>query len=348
MHFGIFDWVEASKRAPGEVYAHKLDLAAAADAAGFHGFFVAEHQGTPLSVDGAPSVLLSAIFQRTRRLRAGALTFCLPWYDPFRFYHEVCMLDQLSGGRLELGVGRGVSPIESRIFGLESIDASRERYRETLEIFFEACASDVLNHEGQHSRYRDAELHVKPMQRPWPPLWFPSSNRDSIEFTARHGYHTAFLGRLSDCKPHFERYRELWARHRDDPGRHNAHVAEPFLAKTQHLVIAPDEAEARRLGEEAHATWNAHIHHLTRKHGRPDSHNTHAYDPDTAHPLITGTPQAVAEKLGALIRATGINYLLCVFSFGDLAPEHAMRSLALFAAEVRPRLGTDPQGSVPF
>src|SRR3970282_330712 len=150
MQYGIFDWVEASQRAPREVYEHKLALAAAAARAGFHGFFMAEHQGTPLSVDGSPAVLLSAMFQRTRRLRAGALTFCLPWYNPYRFYNEVCMLDQLSGGRLELGVGRGVSPIESQIFGLKSIDESREKYRETLEVFFAACRGATLNFDGKH------------------------------------------------------------------------------------------------------------------------------------------------------------------------------------------------------
>jgi alkanesulfonate monooxygenase SsuD/methylene tetrahydromethanopterin reductase-like flavin-dependent oxidoreductase (luciferase family) len=338
MQFGLFDWIEASRQAPAAVYRHKLELAQAADRTGFHGYFIAEHQGTPLSIDGSPSVMLSAMFQRTERLRAGALTFCLPWYNPYRFYQEVCMLDQMSGGRLELGVGRGVSPIESRIFGLQSVDESREKYRETLDVFFAACQASSLNYKGKHYAYADAELHVKPVQRPYPPLWFPSSNRDSIDFTARHGYHTAFLGKVADCKPLFERYRELWARHRNDAGRHNAHVAEPILAKTQHLVIAEDAAEARRLGEQAHATWNAHIHHLTRKIGRPDVHNTEAYSPDSAHPLITGTPQAVADQLGELVRATGINYLLCVFSFGDLAPQHALRSLELFAAEVRPKL----------
>jgi alkanesulfonate monooxygenase SsuD/methylene tetrahydromethanopterin reductase-like flavin-dependent oxidoreductase (luciferase family) len=331
---GIFDWVEASDTlTPAEVYAHKLELAAAADKAGLHACLVAEHQGTPLSIDGSPSVLLSAMFQRTQRLRAGGLTFCLPWYDPYRFYNEVCMLDQLSGGRLELGVGRGVSPIESRVFGYTSIEQSRERYRETLDLFFAACKTKVLEYRGEH-----VELYNKPVQRPWPPLWFPSSNRDSIEFTARHGYHTAFLGKLADCKPLFDRYREVWARHKSDPGRHNAHVAEPFLAKTQHLVIAESDAEARRLGEQAHATWNAHIHHLTRRLGRADVHNTEAYAADSAHPLIAGTPRSVTEKLGELIRATGINYLLCVFSFGDLAPRHALRSLELFASEVKPNL----------
>ena len=79
MQFGLFDWVEASDSlSPQEVYEHKLQMAAAADKAGFHGMFLAEHQGTPLSIDASPSVLLAAIFQRTQRLRAGALTFCLP------------------------------------------------------------------------------------------------------------------------------------------------------------------------------------------------------------------------------------------------------------------------------
>jgi alkanesulfonate monooxygenase SsuD/methylene tetrahydromethanopterin reductase-like flavin-dependent oxidoreductase (luciferase family) len=331
---GIFDWIEASGRPPAEIYVHKLELASAADRAGFHGFFIAEHHGTPLSIDGSPSALLSAVFQRTRHLRAGALTFCLPWYHPYRFYSEVCMLDQMSRGRLELGVGRGVSPIESRIFGLSSIDESRERYRETLETFFTACASPTMKVNGV-----EAELHVKPYQRPYPPLWFPSSNRESIEFTARHGYHTAFIGKHADCKPLFERYRELWAQHRNDPGRHNAHVASPFLARTQHLVIADTDAEAERLGSKAYETWAGHIHHLTRKLGRPDVHKTTPYDEDSSQRLIAGAPRAALAKLQEMLRATGANYLLCVFSFGDLPAEQAMRSLELFAQEVKPALG---------
>ena len=339
LNFGIFDWVEASATlAPAEVYAHKLDLAAAADAAGFHGMFLAEHQGTPLSIDGSPSVLLSAIFQRTRRLRAGALAYCLPWHDPYRLYHEVCMLDQLSGGRLELGVGRGVSPIESKIFGMGSIEESRERYREALEVFFQACGNPALDFDGKLFHYRDAELHVQPVQKPYPPLWFPSSNRESIEFTARHGYHTAFLGKLSDCKPHFERYREVWQRHRDDPGRHNAHVSAPFLAKTQHLVIADTDAEAEKLGLEAYSTFVSHIHHLTRKAGRPDVHKTTPYDEDSWQRLIVGSPASALEKVQEMLRVTGANYLLCIFSFGSLPPQSALRSLELFASEVMPKL----------
>ena len=334
MNFGIFDWVEASDTlSPGKVFEHKLQLAAAADQAGFHGMYLAEHQGTPLSIDGSPAVLLAAMFQRTQRLRLGALTFCLPWYDPYRFYNEICMLDQISGGRLELGVGRGVSPIESKIFGFNNIEESRTRYRETLDWFFEACQKSTLPYRGL-----DVALYNKPVQKPWPPLWFPTSNKESIEFTAKHGYHTAFLGSIANCKAHYAQYREIWARHRGDAGRHNAHVAEPHLAKTQHLVIADTESEAEKLGLQAYESWAGHIHHLTRLAGRPDVHKTEPYAPDSAQPLVTGTPRSVVPKLKSLIEETGINYLLCIFSFGSLPPKAAMRSIELFSKEVMPRL----------
>jgi alkanesulfonate monooxygenase SsuD/methylene tetrahydromethanopterin reductase-like flavin-dependent oxidoreductase (luciferase family) len=238
-------------------------------------------------------------------------------------------------------MGRGVSPIESQIFGMKSIEESRERYRETLEVFFAACGSTALNFEGKLFRYRDAEIHVRPRQQPYPPLWFPSSNREAIEFTARHGYHTAFLGKLAECKPHFERYREVWERHRGDPGRHNAHVGAPFLARTQHLVIADTDSEAEKLGLEAYATWANNIHHLMRKAGRPEVHKTTPYDEDSWQRLITGSPKRALEKLQEMLRAAGANYLLCIFSFGSLPPRAALRSLELFSREVMPKLTRD-------
>ena len=339
MKFGIFDWVEASDtRSPAEVFEHKLQLAAAADKAGLHGMFLAEHQGTPLSIDGSPSVLLAAMIQRTKRLRLGALTFCLPWYDPYRFFNEVCMLDQMSGGRLELGVGRGVSPIESQIFRIKDVEDSRERYRETLDIFFAASKGDVLNFEGRYFQYKDVELHLKPLQRPYPPLWFPSSNKESIEFTAKHGYHTVLNATTAAAKALYEQYREIWARHRNDPGRHNEHVAEPILAKTQHIVIADSDQEAREAGLAAYQAWMHHIHHLSSRAGRPPALKLDPDSPDSVMRLIAGSPKTVLPQLRETVRDSGMNYLMCVFSFGDLAPQHALRSLELFSREVMPKL----------
>ena len=334
MQVGLFDWVEASTRlAPGEVYAHRLQMAEAADKAGFHAYMLAEHQGTPLSIDASPSLLLAAMSQRTRRLRLGALTFCLPWYDPYRFYNEVCMLDHLSGGRLELGVGRGVSPIEAQIFGMQDIETSRANYRRTLDFFFQACANPVVRYRGV-----DVELYNKPVQKPYPPLWFPSSSKDSVDFTGRHGYHTAIISSHAEAKARFAQYREVWERHRNDAGRHNAHVARPFLARTQHLVISEDEKEAIDAGVSAYETWKGHLHHLTRKHGRPDVIPLDPFAESSVMRLIAGTPEKVTRELKAVIRESGMNYLLCAFSFGSLPPAMAIRSLELFAREVMPIL----------
>ncbi len=103
-------------------------------------------------------------------------------------------------------------------------------------------------------------------------------------------------------------------------------------------MIADTEAEAERLGLEAYGKWAARIHHLTRKLGRPDVHKTEPYAEDSAQRLVTGTPRTALEKLQEVIRVTGANYLLCIFSFGDIAPEHALRSLELFSREVMPKL----------
>ena len=94
----------------------------------------------------------------------------------------------------------------------------------------------------------------------------------------------------------------------------------------------------RSVGSRAYEKWASHIHHLTRKLGRPDVHKTTPYDEDSAQRLIAGSPRTVLEKLQEMLRLTGANYLLCVFSFGDLAPEDALRSLELFSSEVRPGL----------
>jgi len=343
LEFGVFDWIEWSDRPAGEIFEHKLKIAEAADRAGFYGWHIAEHQGTPLSIDGSPSLVLAAAIQRTKRLRLGALTFCLPWYNPFRFYNEICMLDQMSGGRIELGVGRGVSPIESSYFGMKSIDESRERYRETLDIFFAACGTRVLDHEGKYHSYKDLELHIHPKQKPYPPLWFPSSDRNSIEFTAKHGYHTVLNTGAAEAGRLYAQYREVWAKHRDDHGRHNAHVRAPKLGKSQHVFVADSDTEAKKIGDAAYQVWSEHLTHLTRKHGKPDLLNVSPQSPAAVTRLVAGSPTTVTRELAQIVRESGINYLLLVFSFGDLAPEHAMRSMELFVGQVMPALRLAPK-----
>ena len=109
IQFGIFDWVEWDKNSPAQILEDRLKLLEYADKQDFFCYHTAEHHTTPLSVAPSPGIFLSAVAQRTSRIRLGPLVFLLPLYNPLRLIQEVCMLDHLSHGRLELGLAAASS-----------------------------------------------------------------------------------------------------------------------------------------------------------------------------------------------------------------------------------------------
>ena len=113
--FGISDWIDRSTAPLHQLYKDRLQLLELADAAGFFCYHLAEHHATPLGIAPSPALVLIAAAQRTQRIRLGPLVYLLPLYNPLRLIEEVCMLDQLSDGRLELGVGRGVTPYRAAL-----------------------------------------------------------------------------------------------------------------------------------------------------------------------------------------------------------------------------------------
>src|SRR5215470_9591036 len=129
MQFGVFDHLERNDLALGDYYEARLRIVEAYDRLGFYGYHVAEHHSTPLGMAPSPSVFLAAVAQRTRRLRFGPLVYALPLYHPLRMIEEICMLDQMSRGRLEIGFGRGSVPAELIYYGQDPAEA-QERYVE--------------------------------------------------------------------------------------------------------------------------------------------------------------------------------------------------------------------------
>src|SRR3712207_4984211 len=127
MEFGVFDHLDRPGGPLGQFYNSRLALAELYDRLGFYAYHLAEHHATPLGMAPSPTVFLSAVAQRTTRLRFGPLVLPLPLYQPIRIIEEICMLDQLSGGRLEIGFGRGAQPLELKIFGEDPAQA-QERY----------------------------------------------------------------------------------------------------------------------------------------------------------------------------------------------------------------------------
>src|SRR5712675_2818108 len=171
--FGVFDWIDRGTQTLSRLYEDRLQLVAAADEAGFFCYHLSEHHATPLGMAPSPALFLTAATQRTRRIRLGPLVYLLPLYDPLRLIEEVAMLDQLSGGRLELGVGRGVSPYELRNFGVDP-ENSRAMFDEALAVLLAGLTQERLSFAGAHYQYRDVPIELHPLQQPYPPLWYPT------------------------------------------------------------------------------------------------------------------------------------------------------------------------------
>src|SRR5438477_9294363 len=167
--FGLFDWIDRGKAPLYQLYEERLQLLEAADAAGFFGYHLAEHHDSPLGMAPSPALFLTAAAQRTRRIRLGPLVYLLPLYHPLRLIEEVCMLDHLSGGRLDLGVGRGVSPIELRYMDVDPAE-SRDRFHEELEILLLGLRSTRLTYQGRFHQLDNVPMEFYPVQKPHPPI----------------------------------------------------------------------------------------------------------------------------------------------------------------------------------
>ena len=129
LEFGIFDHVDRHDQPLTAFYEDRLKLMEAYDRAGIYGYHCAEHHSTPLGMAPSPSVYLAAIGQRTKRLRFGPLVYTLALYHPLRLAEEICMLDQMSRGRLQLGLGAGAVWIEQQIYGVDPAEVFRSSSR---------------------------------------------------------------------------------------------------------------------------------------------------------------------------------------------------------------------------
>jgi len=264
IEFGIFDHVTRPPGAPlADLYEDRIALLRKADAAGFRGFHLAEHHGHGLSATPSQALFLAALARETERLRLGMLVACLPLHHPIRLAEEICMLDQLCGGRLDLGVGRGISPFEHRLFGHDP-DASRDRFAELLPMVLGGVATGRMDSTGSaHYDFPEIELPVGPVQRPYPPLWAAGN----VEAAARHGMNV--ISGVPITAEMRRRYDALRAESRRAPDHLNPHVETPLVGSSHYVCIADTDEEAERIGRRALAVLGAF---LARPIGREPPH----------------------------------------------------------------------------
>ena len=334
MKFGIFDHLDRSGQSIGRQYEDRLALVAHYEASGFHAYHLAEHHSTPLGMAPSPAVFLSAVAQRTKSLRFGPLVYPLPLYHPLRVAEEICMLDHLSGGRLDIGFGRGASQFEIEYYGVDPKEA-QARYEEGREIVLSALRGGSLSYDGAFHKFADTPIEMEPVQRPHPRLFYGAGHPDTAARAARERINLVCNAPAPLVKPIFERFRAEWKA----LGRAPSEM--PLLGLNRHCVIADTDAEAQAIAERAYRIWHGSFYRLWQlRNARP---NNAAY-PETFAALqaagygVAGSPSTVRDFYVREIGGVGANYALGRFAFGDLTLAESRRSVDLFRAHVMPAL----------
>jgi alkanesulfonate monooxygenase SsuD/methylene tetrahydromethanopterin reductase-like flavin-dependent oxidoreductase (luciferase family) len=331
MKFGLFEHMDDSGALLGQQFESRLSLLEACDRYGFYAYHLAEHHGTPLGLAPSPGVFLAAVAQRTKRLRFGPLVYSLPLYHPIRLIEEICMLDQMSGGRFELGVGRGVSPFEVGFFGVNPADGPRQ-FPEALRVIKQGLTADELTFSGEFYNFKKVPMVLKPVQRPHPPLWYGVLTPEAAYWAALEKAHIVTLLPPDPARAIIERYRLEWKKF----GR--AQTELPLMGLTRHVVLAESTGTAVRVAERAYRRWLKHMELLWERNG---TKLPLGLPPEIGPLLAAGT--AFAGTVGDFksflreqISSTKATYFVCDVAFGDLTPEESMVTIRLLGEEVIP------------
>jgi alkanesulfonate monooxygenase SsuD/methylene tetrahydromethanopterin reductase-like flavin-dependent oxidoreductase (luciferase family) len=335
MQFGIFGGPsEEGPEAPGASYRRFTDLAIEAEQLGYYGVYVVEHHFGGRGQLSSSLTYLSHLAALTSRLRLGTAVIVLPWHNPALVAEQAATVDVLSGGRLDLGVGRGYQYPEFRGFQIP-IEEAGDRADEAIEMIRTAWTTEGrFSHHGRFWHFEDILSEPRPAQSPHPPLWQGAGSPASIRRVARGGYRL-FLDQIAS----FELTAERVAIYREEQAAAGQPSSAEEIAVTRGLLLvaSDDEREAavergvrtvRRLAELAAAGADP-----AERSSRPFYSDPEAARQTTEESAILGTPTECIERLRHL-QAGGVERVL----FSNPRP----KDLRLFAREVMPAFASTP------
>ncbi|HLF78071.1 MAG TPA: LLM class flavin-dependent oxidoreductase [Dehalococcoidia bacterium] len=341
MHLGIFQniqWPEETDQR--QQFGNAIEQTLIAEQLGFESAYFVEHHFTRHGILSSTLAVLSYLAGRTSRLRLGTAVLVLPFHDPVRLVEEAATVDLLSGGRLELGVGRGFQWTEFNGFGL-SLDDSSARYDEALEIILKAWREpERFSYEGRFWRYANISVEPKPLQAPHPPVWAAAGSPESATKVGRLGLRMQLSSGVS-----LRRIPELIAAYR-------VGLAESGYAfDSEHVLVSriTHVAETRQKAWETaqpHFEWfRRMVAAVTPAPGQSNGRrNSNPLLPQLDGPIGSGegdpgfffcTPDEAIQCLEDL-SAMGVGHVIFQGNWGGMPQEDVVRSLRLIGQEVLP------------
>jgi alkanesulfonate monooxygenase SsuD/methylene tetrahydromethanopterin reductase-like flavin-dependent oxidoreductase (luciferase family) len=346
MEFGMFhEFPSLPGRTENEAFDEALEQVDAAERLGLDVMWLAELHFEPRrSVLSAPLSIASAIAARTRRMKIGIAVQVLPLCHPLRLAEEAATVDQLSHGRLILGVGRSGVAQTYEAYGV-SYAESRDRFREILDIIEQAWTKTSFSYQGKFHSFKDVAVVPKPYQRPFPAIRIAASTPDTFPAIGRRGAaifasvrHTTW----PDLAKQIETYHQAWEE-AGHPGRGEVFVSAPtYLAETDERArTEPKESIMHFYHEQANLLEGAarlvDAETAARRMRRVNQLRSMRYEDGLRDHALVGAPAAVAEHLKALQREIGLSGILAELNCGGLIPhQRVLTAMQLLCEEVKP------------
>ncbi|HLI19528.1 MAG TPA: LLM class flavin-dependent oxidoreductase [Stellaceae bacterium] len=344
-HFCLPTYFPDVDGSPGQLMHRWFDLLTESEELGFDSLWANEHHFDPYGgIIPSPPMMLAALSQRTKRVRLGTSIVVLPLHSPIEIAEQLAMVDLMSHGRLEFGIGRGFVEFDYDRLHVPR-DNSNDRMREQLEIILKAWRGEPFSHDGRFYNYKDMELWPKPAQQRLP-VWVSCSRTpSSFAWAGERGFNvlTVAYHSVQNLIANTKLYRDSWDKAGHPKGKWN-------LATHYHCVLAESKSEARAIAGKA---WRRYMeatnHTFERLEAGATGPGADARRKLTQELLdtdrmveelrqIAGTPDECVTLLERAQDALGFSQVDCTFFFGGVTFDQAQRSLRLFAREVMPKL----------
>ena len=321
-----------------------------AEELGFDEVWLTEHHFIDYGLAVDPATLAAAAASRTRRVRIGLAAAILPFHHPVRLAEQLALIDIISNGRLDVGLGRGNRPAEFLGYNVPA-EESRERFDETVEVMRRAWTEDHFSHRGRFYTVPEARVIPKPLQRPHPPLYQVCVSRDGIENTALRGWpmlNSLLFGPVEQLIASRDTYVDTLKK----VGRSEAEVRQ-LLSRwgvSRQIYVADTDAQALEEARNFEMWYQESFRRFIVPERIEDAHpslqpgframaerlSKVTWEELVRETLAFGAPDTVARHI-EIMRQMGVGQVLCWMNFGGLPQDKIRRSMELFAREVLPR-----------
>ncbi|HME24326.1 MAG TPA: LLM class flavin-dependent oxidoreductase [Acetobacteraceae bacterium] len=328
-----------------EMFRRQLEEVELAERIGIDQIWFFEHHLNPTGPVPSPNLLIAAAARTTSRIRFASMVNILPFRHPLLVAEEAAMLDNLTNGRFDMGLGRGLRPPEFEAFGVDQ-QQSREMFLESFDLIRRIWADENFEHRGKYWTVRkDAPLAPPLVQRPHPPFLVSAQSEESLRWAARHDIPFAQIDSLAEqARRDAALYREVQTAH--------GHAPAPRLYLMREIYVGESDAKARAEAEpwmlQHWQLWNRYTQ-FTRGGKLPDSYDFWRRQAPMLHAMgfeeivgqdmvILGGPETVANAILRLVSQLDLTGLAMIFKLGAMPYDMVERSMTAFGEEVMPRI----------